>query len=443
MERFLYKELLDWINLPKRKPILLKGARQVGKTHLLTDFGKREFEDLFYLNFEKEPRARSLFQSSLDPRELLKNLKLHCGKDIHKNCFIFFDEIQECPEALNSLKYFCESTPEIPIAAAGSLLGVKQGQLGFPVGKVHILNLYPMTFWEFLTARELGPYIDMLLKLKKPEPIAELHHQKLLSQLRTYFYLGGMPEAIATFLENEDYQRARKVQEDILTSYQLDFAKHAPATEAPKISRIWESLPGQLGRENKKFKFTDVDSGARSREYRDALQWLIDAGLVYKCFHIDTPEVPLASHRDNNNFKVYLLDIGLLGALVSSPPEQLTDAELIFSNYRGALTENFGAQTIKQTLGGDLYFWTSTGMAEVDFVTQYRGHAIPLEIKSGVSKKKKSLKIYGERYQVSTLARSTLRNLRLDGNILNYPLYGMELFPKWSFQNGEIHIEKN
>jgi predicted AAA+ superfamily ATPase len=430
MKRNLYHKLLDWKKSKNRKPLVLRGARQVGKTYLLKTFGKNEYQHCLYLNFEENPQLAGFFSEKLDPNRILENLRIYLDNLIHaKDCFIIFDEIQECPEALNSLKYFQEQAPEFHIAAAGSLLGVKLSQTkGFPVGKVNFYDLYPLSFFEFLEALDKKKLRDFLEELKTLKPVAEPIHHELIGWLKKYLVIGGMPEAVATYQENNDFSKVRQVQNEILQAYVLDFAKHAPPQQVMNITKIWESIPNHLAKENKKFVFSAVRKGARARDYESAIQWLADAGLIYKVYNISTPKLPLAAYSDKNIFKVFLIDAGLLTAMSKVPPQAILDKHALFSEFNGAFTENFVTEELIP-LYGDLYYWTSEGTAEVDFVVQKGTEILPLEVKADVSKKKKSLLVYGEKYKTPILSRASLMNLHHSGNIANYPLYLASLFP--------------
>lgn len=435
MERDIYHSLMEWKKSALRKPLILRGARQVGKTYALSTFAEREYTDTVYLNFEERPRFAELFTEDLDPDRILKDLRTYFKKPILPgSTLIIFDEIQECPNALNSLKYFCEKKNEYHIAAAGSLLGVKLSQ-GFPVGNVDFLDMTPLSFFEFLNAIGEASLLQRLRELTKPTPISNLFHEQLIKLLRYYFIIGGMPEAIKTYLKTDSFVTVRKTQKSILDAYTLDFSKHAPKNELMKIMAIWELLPSQLSKENKKFIFSAIKKSARGRDYENAIQWLKDAGLIIKSCHISTPKLPLEYYSDKNTFKIYSLDVGLLGAMSQLEPEIVLEKNTLFTEFKGALTENFVAQELQKKHFNNIYYWTSSGEAEVDFVISSRQKIFPLEVKSGESKQKKSLIVYGKKYfgdehQTSVLSRSTLRNFAQDGKIVNYPLYAIALLPE-------------
>ena len=430
MERAVYQRLKSWKTAKGRKPLLLRGARQVGKTYSLKAFGRNEFKSVVYLNFERNKDLGSLFQRDLAPRRVVRDLELYASAKIFPDSLLILDEIQECPEALNSLKYFCEDAPEYHVAAAGSLLGVKLGQQGFPVGKVDLIDITPLSYLEFLAAINQGELAGLVQTRDVAEPLPEAFHQRLLDHLRAYFFTGGMPAVVANYAEHQDFDQVRKLQNDIVDTYQLDFAKHAPKDQVVKIATVWGIVPAQLAKENRKFMFSAIAKSARASAYEQALQWLLDAGLIHKSLNTLSPELPLKGHADPHAFKIYLLDVGLMGATFGVPPVMTIRGDELFSSYRGALTENFVAQELVAHGHKPLYYWTSNGRSEVDFLVPYGTEAIPLEVKSGTSTKHKSLHVYGERYGSSKLSRATQLNFKSDGKIVNYPLYAMSRFPE-------------
>jgi predicted AAA+ superfamily ATPase len=343
---------------------------------------------------------------------------------------IIFDEIQFSNHALNALKYFNEQGNQYHLACAGSLLGIKMSQPdSFPVGKVNFLELYPLTFLEFLDAageKELRKIIEETADFT---PYPEPFHKKFIDILKKYFFVGGMPEAVKVYCERENYNEVRQIQKEINDSYVLDFAKHAVPSNIVKQTVLWESIPGQLGKENKKFIFSAIKKSARGREYENAIQWLEDAGLILRAFLVSTGRPPLKTYVDRSSFKVFALDIGLLGALTNVPAENTIIGDNLFTEYKGAFVENYVAQQLKAR-GNDLYFWKSNGVAEIDFVCEAGGSVYPLEAKAGINPKSKSLQVYDERYNPCVLLRTTLLNLKQNGNIRNYPLYAISLFPK-------------
>ncbi|MBF8262944.1 MAG: hypothetical protein HW387_609 [Parachlamydiales bacterium] len=421
------KALLAWKNQHKRKPLLLMGARQVGKTFLLKKFGAQEYIGTVYLNFEDNPRLCQLFDASLDPKTILKALTIEMNTEIIAGkTLLIFDEIQECPNALNSLKYFCENAPEQHIVAAGSLLGVKLAHIkGFPVGKVHFITLYPLSFLEFLEALKEIRLKDFLEEQRNIEPLPPNLHEKLLTHFKEYLFVGGMPESVSEYIDNQSVSKVREIQTAILNAYSLDFAKHAPKEHIMKINQVWGSIPSQLSKENKKFIYSAVREGGRAKEFEVALQWLVEAGLIYKVPLISTPKIPLSAYADLNAFKIYLVDVGLLGAMSQLSAKTILHENELFQEFRGAIAENYVAQELIHSQYA-LFYWTSEGKAELDFIIEQDDSIYPLEVKSGNSSKKKSLRVYGDIYNPQILIRSSPMNLRKDGNILNCPLYLIE-----------------
>lgn len=431
MKRDIFQRLKEWKQSTRRKPLILNGARQVGKTYALKYFGKTSYKNTAYLNFEKDEKLTQYFEDTLNPVRLIKILSIHTEVDIQPHhTLLIFDEIQNSPKALNSLKYFCEEANEYHIAAAGSLLGVKTaGGKGFPVGKVNFLHLYPLTFFEFLSAMDQEKTRLFLEEYPTYNPIPNPMHEKLMQFLKLYFFIGGMPEAIAEYVKNEKLPVIREIQLEILNAYERDFAKHAPPHEIMKITTLWKQVHRQLAKENKKFIFAAIRKSARGRDYEEAVQWLSDAGLIHKSYRVESPKFPLSAYADSNIFKIFLLDIGLLGAQSHLSPQTIIDGDLLFTEFKGALTENYIAQELIATKHKELYYWTSEGTAEVDFLLE-EGHEIyPLEVKAGASQKKKSLLVYNQKYAPSQLIRSTTMNLKHDGNVYNYPLYLISRFP--------------
>ena len=431
MKRDIFQKLEEWKRSSRRKPLVLNGARQVGKTYSLKQFGQASYKNTLYLNFEKDERISRYFEETLDPKEIIKILSIHSGIEIEpEKTLIIFDEIQECPKALNSLKYFCEDANQYHIAAAGSLLGIKtKREKGFPVGKVNFLQLYPLTFFEFLSALGHEKLRLFLEEYHTYDPIPELLHEKLLHLLRVYFFVGGMPEAVAEYQKTENYAAVREIQQEILSAYEKDFSKHASPSEMMKITTVWNQVPRQLAKENKKFVFAAIRKSARGRDYEEAIQWLCDAGLIYKSYLIETPRFPLNAYADMNSFKLFLLDVGLLAAQGNLSPQIIIHGNELFTEFKGALTENYVAEELMSTQNKPLYYWTSEGTAEIDFLLEKEQEIYPLEVKAGASQKKKSLLVYQEKYTPSRLIRSTTMNLKHDGAIYNYPLYLICRFP--------------
>lgn len=425
MKRDIYRQLSEWKRSTRRKPLVLNGARQVGKTYALQHFGKAAYKKVAYLNFEKDGKLGQYFEGTLDPKQLIRILGIHTEVEIEPHeTLVILDEIQECPKALNSLKYFCEEANEYHVAAAGSLLGVKTaGEKGFPVGKVNFLHMYPLTFFEFLNALGKEKIRALLEEYSIYEPIPNPLHETLLGLLKLYFFIGGMPEAVGEYIKSEKLSVVREIQEEILSAYELDFSKHAPPQQIRNITTVWKQIHRQLAKENKKFIFAAIRKSARRRDYEEAIQWLSDAGLIHKSYHVESPKFPLCAYGNSNVFKIFLTDVGLLGAQSNLSPQTVIDGNVLFTEFKGALTENFVAQELIAARDKGLYYWTSEGTAEVDFLIE-KDHAIyPLEVKAGTSQKKKSLLVYNEKYAPSMLLRATAMNLKHDGNIYNYPLY--------------------
>jgi len=434
MKRDVYQELIEWKRASDHKPLILMGARQVGKTYLLEYFAKAEYDDYIIIDFEETPRYKAFFEEDKNPERILKELALYLKKEIIPGkTLLIFDEIQECPNALNSLKYFCEKAREYHIVSAGSLLGARLTQ-GFPVGKVNFLHLAPLSFFEFLDAAGEPQLRNLLEEITYPKAISNPFHEKLIKLLKYYFVVGGMPEAVNSYVENANLEKVKNIHKEILNAYVLDFSKHAPKEQLPKIMAIWEIIPNQLAKENKKFIFSAINSSARAREYSDSIQWLVDAGLITKTYNISTPKLPLEAYADKRAFKIYALDVGLLGAMSQLDPRIILEGDALFVEFKGAFAENYVAQELNCKNHEGLYYWTSEGVAEVDFVISKRNKIFPLEVKSGISRKKKSLIVYGDKYSdkknhSGLLSRTTLRNFAKDGKIVNYPLYAVSLFP--------------
>ncbi len=433
MKRDLYQKLLEWKNSGRRKPLIIRGARQTGKTYLLKEFARNEYQQVFYLNFEEQASLKDLFRRDLDPFRIIKELSLLWRKEIRPGKdIIIFDEIQASNEALNSLKYFREKANQYHVAAAGSLLGVKMSvPKSFPVGNVNLVDLYPMTFPEFLDALGEEGYRRLLENMTGLEPLSLPFHEALTDLLRAYYFVGGMPEAVKYYARNRDMEEVRTIQREILDTYVLDFAKHAAPADIPRLSLIWDSIPFQLARENKKFIFSAVKKAARAREYETALTWLEDAGLILRAFSVSTPGHPLKSCADRGIFKVYALDVGLLCAMSEVPPAVPERDGSLFSGYRGAFVENYAAQQLRTSHGMGLYYWRSEGkMAELDFLCTVDGQIHPLEVKAGINPRSKSLRSYDTQFQPPLLLRTTLLNLKQDGKICNIPLYALSSLPR-------------
>jgi len=431
IKRTIQKKLSTWKNARDRKPLILQGARQVGKTWLLKHFGATEFDHVAYFNFEEQPDLKQFFQHTKDVQSIVRNLSLVHGKAITpQTTLVIFDEIQECNDALNTLKYFCENAPEYAIAGAGSLLGVAMSRgNSFPVGKVDFLHLQPMCFSEFLSVADpnLFAFLDSIDKI---EPIADIFFHPLVDKLKMFFISGGMPEAVVALLEKQDTEKTQSVLQDILSAYSLDFSKHAVNREIPKINHLWTSIPSQLARDNKKFLYQSVKHGARAREYEDALLWLSHAGLVHRVFRVSKPGLPLSAYDDLSAFKLYLIDVGLLRRLSFLDPIAVREGNRLFTEFKGALTENFVLQHLVSHFEVTPRYWNSGNQAEVDFLIQQKNEIIPIEVKSDENIRSKSLTIYNQLYNPSIRLRYSLRNLKRDEGLLNIPLFMVDYTEK-------------
>ena len=436
LNRDLDQQLKSWKAKSKRKPLVLQGARQVGKTSLLKEFGERTYESLIYLNFEKDKKIKKFFEDNLNPQEIIRKLSIYLGRDIIPQAtLLFFDEIQESNEALNSLKYFNEEAPEYHVACAGSLLGVKlKNKKTFPVGQVDFISIYPLSFYEFLEAigkLSLRRYLEEQdLNSLDIHPFPQVFHDELIELLKIYYFVGGMPEAVAHYAETKRFEGIREIQENILNAYRLDFSKHAAPQDILKIGAVFESIPRQLARENKKFIFSVIKKSARAREYENALQWLVDAGLVYKNTYLSCVKFPLKAYAECDVFKIFLLDVGLLGAMTDLDAKILLEGHQLFQEFKGSFAENYVAQELKSSQGSDLYYWASEGKAEVDFVISQENRFFPLEVKSGVSRGIKSLHVYEQSNPAACLLRVSVQNFSKSDRFYNIPLYAVPFLKK-------------
>ena len=426
MKRKAYYDLMEWKERRDRKPLLLQGARQVGKTYLIDEFAKKEYSEYFYFNFERTPELIPLFTESLDPKIILAKLGMFTGKKIgFKDALIFFDEIQISPRTITSLKYFCEEAPEYHIIAAGSLLGVSVGKKSsFPVGKVNFMNLYPMSFLEFLNAYN-DELLSELIREGKIGDIGEIFHNKLADKLKLYLYLGGMPEVLQSYLVHQDIAEAREIQKEIIKAYKNDFSKYADAYQAVKTAEVWDSIPYQLSKENKKFKFSDVSRNARSSTYGLTITWLKNAGLVYPAYNVSVPKIPLSGYSDKSKFKLYMLDSGLLGAMLGLTSDIILKPDELFMEYNGAFIENFVATELTASGYEQLFYWSSEGKAEVDFLIKSGNSIFPVEVKSGSSRNLKSLRVYEGLYKPDRVIRVSPRVFSREKEFINIPLYAV------------------
>lgn len=424
IKRDIINDFKRWKDAPERKPILLKGARQIGKTWVMEAFGKSDFEYCVKFDFDRQPELKSVFEVTKSPNRLIKELSLYCEQPIIAGkTLMIFDEIQECEEALNSLKYFCEEAPEYHVMAAGSLLGVavKRRRMTVPVGKVHVMRMFPITFKEFLRASDIQTY-EYIEQLDEIRHLPEIILNKLRTEYRRYQVCGGMPEPVVALLENKGVGAVETALQDILDLYELDFAKYAEPREIPRIHAIWHSLPAQLSKENRKFIYNIIKSGARSKDYEDALLWLEDAGMICRVFDISKPGIPLAAYQETGAFKVYGCDCGLLRRLAHLPATIITDPIANYTEFKGAMAENAVLQSIMPLMDHpQLYYWTSDRKAEVEFVIQWKQHIIPIEVKAEGCISGNSLAVYTKTYKPDYRIRFSMLNLQFNEGLLSCP----------------------
>lgn len=428
MYRAAIEELHKWKDRQNKKPLIIRGARQVGKTWLMKEFGRVAFTNSVYISFDNNQRMMELFSTDLDVQRIILGLELYAGQKITPaNTLLIFDEIQEVPKALTALKYFNENAPEFQIVCAGSQLGVALHQdTSFPVGKVEFLDLYPLSFTEFLAAMGHTQYVEILTK--KDFNMVTTFRQTYRDLLKYYYFVGGMPEAVSCFSQNKDFGEVRKIQQRILDAYEQDFSKHAPHEAVPRIRMVWNSIPSQLTKENKKFIYGLIREGARAKEYEQAILWLTDCGLVHKVHRVSVPSLPLKAYEDLKSFKLFLLDVGLLSCMVRLNQNTLLDGNELFKEFKGALTEQYVLQQLKTLEGLATYYWTNDrGGAEIDFVVDNGSRVIPIEVKAELNLKAKSLKTYRERFQPEISIRTSMANYRREEWLLNLPLYAIEM----------------
>ncbi|TAE35405.1 MAG: DUF4143 domain-containing protein [Sphingobacteriales bacterium] len=424
MNRLLIKELVDWKNATNRKPLIIKGARQVGKTWLMQTFGEQQFKQVVYLNFESSQRLQEMFKPDFNIPRIITVIEIETNQKIdYTNTLLIFDEIQEAEKGLTALKYFYEQAPQYFIIAAGSMMGISlQKSNSFPVGKVDFLQLYPLSFAEFLNNAGYSKLADNLV-LKNWAVIATFH-QKLVELLRLYYFVGGMPEVVANYIENKNLETVRQLQQKIIIGYQNDFAKHAPNDIVPKIKLVWQSLISQLAKENRKFIYGQLKKGARAKNFETAINWLVDAGLVLKVNKVTNPTMPLNAYADFDAFKLFLVDIGLLNAIANLDPKILLEKNTILTEYKGALTEQYVCQQLK--IKTDLYYWVAeNATAEIDFLIQQQNQIIPIEVKAEENLKSKSLTTYVQKYAPTTAIRTSINQFRAETWFTNWPLYGI------------------
>lgn len=427
MYRIAMEKLYRWKVSRRRKPLLIQGARQVGKTWLMKEFGRSAYRDMVYINFDSNSRMAELFASDLNTDRLIMGIELYAGKKIDPDStLLIFDEVQEVPRALSSLKYFYENAPQYHIICAGSLLGIALHEgTSFPVGKVDFLELYPLSFREFLMA-VTGTQFAKLLDSQDYKMITSFK-QTYIEALKQYYFIGGMPEAVKNFTEERDFYEVREVQKRILAAYEQDFSKHAPLEIVPKIRMVWNSIPSQLAKENKKFLYGLVREGGRAKEYETAIMWLCDCGLVYKIERVKGGGIPLKAYVDQKAFKLFVVDVGLLGCMTGLSPKILLDGNDLFTEFKGALTEQYVCQQLKTLENLSIYYYTNDrGSCEVDFVVDTGERTVPVEVKAEVNLKAKSLKTYYEKYQPEISIRTSMADYRPEEWLMNLPLYAIE-----------------
>ena len=431
MYRIAIEKLYKWKNSKRRKPLIIEGARQVGKTWLMKEFGKQAYADTVYINFDSNSRMADLFSADLDTDRLIMGLELYAGRKINPdNTLLIFDEVQEVPRALASLKYFYENAPQYHIVCAGSLLGIALHQgTSFPVGKVDFLKLYPLSFSEFLMATGNERFAE-LLKNKDYEMITSFK-QTYIDALKHYYFIGGMPEAVQSFAESKDFNEVRAIQKRILAAYEQDFSKHAPNEIVPKIRMLWNSIPSQLARENKKFIYGLVREGGRAREYETAIMWLSDCGLVHKVSRVNAAGIPLKAYEDLKAFKLFIVDVGLLGCMTGLRQRTLLDGDDLFVEFKGALTEQYVCQQLKTIEDLGVYYYTNDrGSCEIDFVVDNGEQIVPIEVKAETNLRAKSLKTYRERFEPELSVRTSMADYKKEDWLLNLPLYAIEQINK-------------
>ena len=423
MERTLLIELEKWKNSKNRKPLILKGARQVGKTWLMREFGNRAFKKVAYISFFNNKRMKNVFDADYDLERILLNISIETKLKITaEDTLIIFDEIQEAPKALEALKFFCENAPEYPVVAAGSLLGVAIHEgVSFPVGKVDTLNVYPLSFMEFLRAMGEEALAD-LLSVGNVE-LVEDFRDKYIFWLKNYYYIGGMPEVVAAFKDSKDYLEVRHLQKSLLQQYEDDLGKHA-IDELGRLRLVWNSIPLQLSKENKKFFFGQIKTGARLKDFELAIEWLKDCGLITKVYKVNKPAMPLKAYVDFSAFKLFTLDVGLLGAMSDLDAVSILEGNKIFTEFKGALTEQYVLQQLVATTGyTPYYFLLEKGAYEMDFMVQKGSDIVPLEVKSEDNLRAKSLQAYCKKYSPNYAVRTSMSGYRVQENMLNLPLY--------------------
>lgn len=429
MHRELLQILIQWKEKVDRKPLIIRGARQVGKTWLMKEFGKIYYKNIAYVNFETALSLHHIFESGFEAEKLIMALKIETAADIIPGeTLIILDEIQACEAAITSLKYFQENANQYHIVAAGSLLGVSSNKnRSFPVGKVDFLDLYPLNFSEFLLAVNEPQLLEILQK--KDWGLITAFKSKYIDLLKQYYYVGGMPEVVLTFIDQKDFKKVREKQLNILTSYEQDFSKHAPNEIVPRIRLVWQSLPSQLAKENRKFTYGNLKKGARAREFELAIEWLTNAGIIHKVNRCNKPGMPLIAYAVLSDFKLFLLDVGLLAAMGNLDVRTLINEQSLFEEFKGALTEQYVLQQLKSIDQLPIYYWSAEkATAEIDFLIQYQNRIIPIEVKAAENLKAKSLKTYHQKFSPEISIRTSLSDYREENWLVNLPLYAC-----WTF----------
>lgn len=428
MERNLFIKLEQWKNKKKRKPLIIQGARQVGKTWIMKEFGARYYKDTIYINFDNNETMKKVFEIDFDIARIISSIKIEYGKSFApEDTLIIFDEIQEAPKALASLKYFYENAPQYAIMAAGSLLGVALHQgTSFPVGKVDFMHLYPLNFYEFICAMG-DSQLAQLLESGDYE-MMNAFSTKYTELLKKYYYIGGMPEVVQTFIDTDDFYEVREVQKNLLKYYEEDFSKHAPKEVVPRIMMVWNSIPSQLAKENRKFIYGCMREGARAKDFELAIQWLEDAGLIIRSYRITKPDIPLIAYMEMNSFKMFTLDVGLLGAKTNIHAKVLLDGCRIFEEFKGALTEQFVAQQLKASDRELYYYSTENSSGEIDFVIQQEMLCVPIEVKAEENLRARSLRAFCDKYKPEIAIRSSMSNYREQDWMVNVPLYVLDKY---------------
>lgn len=431
MYRIAMEQLLKWKSNTRRKPLIIEGARQVGKTWLMKEFGKQAYDSTVYINFDSNSQMSALFAADLDVKRLIFGLELYSGQKIDPDhTLLIFDEVQEVPRALSSLKYFCENAPQYHIICAGSLLGIALHEgTSFPVGKVDFLKLYPLSFKEFLMATGKERYAELLNS--GDFSLITSFKQTYIDALKYYYFVGGMPEAVQCFAEDGDFAEVRVIQKRILAAYEQDFSKHAPNEIVPKIRMLWNSIPSQLAKENKKFLYGLVREGGRAKEYETAIMWLIDCGLVHKVSRVNAAGIPLKAYEDLKAFKLFIVDVGLLSCMVGLNSRTILDGNALFVEFKGALTEQYVCQQLKTVEDLGLYYYTNDrGSCEVDFIVDTSSQIIPVEVKAEINLRAKSLRTYCEKYKPEIAVRTSMADFKKEDWLINLPLYAIDYLPR-------------